>query len=259
MNTTTPPTHAEEVKRAVRWAYEDWDALYVLEEHQLPAWLREDKQNDRDGRKRRESPDVFALLRSGNTLVIEVKVDEKDERRDHEKDHREYGMGDIRVKLCPPYIIEPHEVTVQSGWQLYWHHLDTDQIECKVELEDAIYIHNVNVKRERLFLAHGKLQERSGKGKAGKGAGARTGNFPDHLIPLAAEVLRADGCGPLKGRTITDRIDDSLKPDSASPQKLGNWFSEEGRAGRFTEAGIYPVSQARPTYFELRLREGGDE
>lgn len=60
-----------------------------------------------------ESPDIFGI-RSGNTVLIEVKVSRSDFLADKKKPHRAHdfdGLGQFRYYLCPSGLIRPDELT----------------------------------------------------------------------------------------------------------------------------------------------------
>ena len=255
--TDTAITHAELVQRVVRWLREEWDPLIVLDEHQLPPWLREHKEQDREERQQRESPDAFAILRDGRSVVVEVKVSHDDYRRDHRKDHRTHRMGDIRIIVCPPYIVEDHEITIQSGVSSYWYHPETDQLVPRVRTEGTVYIQDVNVKRERLFLAHAKVQERTGKGKAGAGKSRQTEHrFPKDLFPMVGQIVREHT--EITTSAACRCIPKEDRPKGMRLGTLSDHLGKAARGGELNEHGVAVMGLGYPTILRAKGGEGDE-
>jgi hypothetical protein len=68
-----------------------------------------------------EEPDVFGI-RSGGTVLIEVKVSRRDYLKDKQKPHRcnTNGLGNSKFYLCPQGLIKPEELA-ESWGLLYFH------------------------------------------------------------------------------------------------------------------------------------------
>lgn len=75
-----------------------------------------------------EMPDVLAVYDIGHmedraamvTVMAEVKASRSDFLSDKRKPHRQpgSGVGDYRLYVCPPHVIEPEDLS--DGWGLMW-------------------------------------------------------------------------------------------------------------------------------------------
>lgn len=101
-----PDTHGHLVLRAERWLRQSAGCSVVLRDP-----MRTHNQ---------EQPDAIGW-RDHVSILVEVKVSRDDFLADAKKPFRlqpEKGMGDWRLYLCPPELIQPDELP--PGWGLLW-------------------------------------------------------------------------------------------------------------------------------------------
>lgn len=128
-------THAELVKRAVKWLKYSYRCTIVINE------LRSSNVT--------ESPDAIGFG-GGISTLIECKCSRADFLRDGKKSFRkdpEFGMGNLRYYMAPAQLIKPSELPPM--WGLLEVHESQVRIKHKAEFFDAEI---VNKQGEVAFL-----------------------------------------------------------------------------------------------------------